>query len=66
MLKRLLLWDIDSTLISTGGAGEKSLKRIVQRRYGVADDFRDIEIAGRTDADIVTSILRKYQARTDS
>lgn len=61
MPARLLLWDIDSTLISTGGAGEKALKRIAQERFGRADDFRDIEIAGRTDAAIVTAILRKYE-----
>lgn len=58
--KRLLLWDIDATLISTGGAGDKALKRVVQQRYGVDDDFHDVEIAGRTDAFIAASILRKY------
>ena len=61
MPKRLLLWDIDATLITTGGAGEKALKGIVQRRFGVQDDLHDIEIAGRTDTGIAASILRKYQ-----
>ncbi len=59
--KRLLLWDIDATLISTDGAGDKALKRIVERRFGVADDLHDIEIAGRTDAGIAASILRTYE-----
>jgi phosphoglycolate phosphatase-like HAD superfamily hydrolase len=58
--KRLLLWDIDATLITTARAGEKGLKQIVQQRWGVADDFHDIEIAGRTDVQIVRQILRKY------
>ncbi|MGZ5019858.1 MAG: HAD hydrolase-like protein [Chthoniobacterales bacterium] len=61
MSKRLLLWDIDSTLLWTGGAGDKALKRIVRERYGVNDDFHDIEIAGRTDRHIVRTILRKYK-----
>ena len=61
MKKRLLLWDIDATLITSGGAGEKALKRIVEERFGVRDDLRDIEIAGRTDTGIAASILRKYQ-----
>ncbi len=61
MSKRLLLWDIDSTLIWTGGAGDKALKRIVRERYGVEDDFHDIEIAGRTDRHITRSILSKYK-----
>jgi len=58
--KRLLLWDIDATLITTGGAGDKALRRVIARRYGVEDDLRDIEIAGRTDAAIARSILAKY------
>ncbi|MFL6541475.1 MAG: HAD family hydrolase [Chthoniobacterales bacterium] len=58
--KRLLLWDIDGTLITSGGGGDKSLRRAVQERFGVEDDLRDIEIAGRTDRHIARSILRKY------
>jgi phosphoglycolate phosphatase-like HAD superfamily hydrolase len=58
--KRLLLWDIDSTLITSGGGGDRSLRRAVQERFGGEDDLRDIEIAGRTDRHIARSILRKY------
>ena len=58
--KRVLLWDIDATLISTAGAGLVSLKRVVAVRYRVHDDLDDIEIAGRTDASIARSILQKY------
>ncbi|MBA3273709.1 MAG: haloacid dehalogenase-like hydrolase [Chthoniobacterales bacterium] len=60
MPKRLLLWDIDATLITTGRAGERALRQIVRQRYGAEDDLRDIEIAGRTDRAIVRSILQKY------
>jgi phosphoglycolate phosphatase-like HAD superfamily hydrolase len=62
--KRLLLWDIDATLITTAGAGDWALRRVVARRYGAEDDLRDIEIAGRTDAAIVRSILLKYGTAT--
>ena len=65
-MKRLLLWDIDATLITTGGAGEKALKRMIEERFGVADDLRDIEIAGRTDTSIAASILRKYQVEPNA
>lgn len=60
MPKRLLLWDIDSTLIDSARAGMKSLKRVVATRYGVEDNLHDVEIAGRTDAHIARSILAKY------
>jgi phosphoglycolate phosphatase-like HAD superfamily hydrolase len=63
--KRLLLWDIDATLITSGGAGEKSLQRAIANRYGANDDLHDIEIAGRTDAAIARSILQKYRMPTD-
>lgn len=59
--KRLLLWDIDATLITTGGAGEQSLRRVIAQRFGAEDDLHDIEIAGRTDASIARAILRKYR-----
>jgi phosphoglycolate phosphatase len=58
--KRLLLFDIDGTLVSTGGAGVRALKLVIEKRYGVHDDLHDVEIAGRTDSGIVSSILQKY------
>lgn len=61
MPNRLLLWDIDATLITTGGAGDKALKRVIAQRYGVEDDLHDVEIAGRTDVSIARSILEKYR-----
>jgi phosphoglycolate phosphatase len=64
--KRLLLFDIDSTLVATLGAGVKALQQIIERRYGVQDDLSDIEIAGRTDVTIATNILRKYRIEPTS
>jgi phosphoglycolate phosphatase len=58
--KRLLLFDIDGTLVSTGGAGMRALKLVIEKRYGVQDDLHDVEIAGRTDSGIAASILKKY------
>ena len=59
MQKRLLLFDIDGTLIHSGGAGVRALKSAFKERFGVADDLRGIEIAGMTDSGIVVSILKK-------
>jgi len=59
--KRLLLFDIDGTLVNTGGAGVESLKATVRNRFRTGDDLRDIEIAGKTDRAIMRDILRKYQ-----
>ena len=58
--KRLLLFDIDGTLIHSGGAGVHALKSAFQERFGINDDLHDIEIAGMTDSGIVLSILKKH------
>src|SRR6266487_1528186 len=59
--QRLLLFDIDGTLINSGGAGVYALKSTLAERFGIADDLRDIEIAGMTDSGIVARILRKHK-----
>src|SRR5437667_10372804 len=64
MQKRLLLFDIDGTLIHSGGAGVEALKRARTERFGIKDDLHDIEIAGMTDSGIVISILKKHQIPT--
>lgn len=58
--KRLLLFDVDGTLISTGGAGIASLQRRVRERFGRDDDLHEIEVAGKTDINIIRDILTKY------
>ena len=60
MRKRLLLFDIDGTLIHSGGAGVHALIAAFRERFGITDDLRGIEIAGMTDSGIVTSILKKH------
>jgi len=59
--RRLLLFDIDGTLIHSGGAGVQALKSAFKERFGIADDLHDIEIAGMTDSGIVVSILNKHK-----
>src|SRR5881275_2548943 len=59
--KRLLLFDIDGTLIHSGGAGVHALKSAFRERFGIADDLHGIEIAGMTDSGIVVSILNKHK-----
>ncbi len=59
--KRLLLFDIDGTLIHSGGAGVHALKSAFRERFGIVDDLHDIEIAGMTDSGIVISILNKHK-----
>jgi phosphoglycolate phosphatase len=56
---RLLLWDIDGTLINSGGAGVRALQLAGTEQFGIEEDLQGIEIAGRTDSGIVRQILAK-------
>ena len=57
---RLILWDIDGTLVNTGAAGQHALVRATVERFG-NDDLNGVEIAGRTDRAIARQILDKYR-----
>jgi phosphoglycolate phosphatase-like HAD superfamily hydrolase len=59
--RRLILWDIDSTLVNTGAAGQHALIRATKERFG-SEDLTGVEIAGRTDRAIARQILARYQA----
>jgi phosphoglycolate phosphatase-like HAD superfamily hydrolase len=56
----LLLFDIDGTLITSGGAGENALKIGFQKEFGLAEDLSSIAIAGRTDSGIAREVLQKH------
>ena len=58
--RRLILWDIDSTLVNTGSAGLHALVRACVERFGGEGDLSGVEIAGRTDTGIARQILEKY------
>ncbi|HYJ05460.1 MAG TPA: HAD hydrolase-like protein [Chthoniobacterales bacterium] len=60
--KRLLLWDIDGTLISTGAAGQRAIVRATAEQFGGNGDLQGVEIAGRTDTGIAQQVLTKYGA----
>lgn len=52
MTRTIVLWDIDQTLLYTGGAGMKGMRRAFRELYGVDDTFGRIEFSGRTDSAI--------------
>jgi len=54
---KLLLFDIDGTLMRTGGAGRISMERAFKSVYGVRNGFEGIHMMGRTDPVIVREAL---------
>lgn len=65
-MKTLLLWDIDGTLIDSGGAGERALRLSLEREFGIADALNWLEWAGRTDIWIAREILDHHQLDASS
>jgi phosphoglycolate phosphatase-like HAD superfamily hydrolase len=59
-VKLLLLWDIDGTLIASGGAGMKALQIALRDVFGLDESLADIEFAGRTDRWIIAEVFRKF------
>lgn len=58
--RRLFLFDIDGTLITSGGAGEAALKDAMRSRFDVEEDLDGIILAGATDARIARELLEKH------
>jgi phosphoglycolate phosphatase len=59
-VKRLLLWDIDGTLISSGGAGIRALQLALRNAFGIDGSLAGIEFAGRTDPWIIREIFCRF------
>jgi phosphoglycolate phosphatase-like HAD superfamily hydrolase len=50
---RLALFDIDGTLIRTGGAGVKAFAKVFETEFKAVDCFEKLKFAGRTDISLV-------------
>ncbi|MBN1543620.1 HAD hydrolase-like protein [candidate division KSB1 bacterium] len=61
----LLLFDIDGTLILSGGAGFRAMTQAFADLYGPTDAFDGVELAGRTDTSIFQDALKKYDIPDD-
>jgi len=61
-----VLWDIDNTLLYTGGAGSLGMARAFRDLYGVDDAFRRVEFSGRTDTAIFTDAALAHGIAADA
>lgn len=57
-MSKLVLFDIDGTLILTGGAGIRAMNRAGAAILGAPDLINGIQVAGRTDSIILHDALR--------
>jgi len=57
--QRLLIFDIDGTLIRTGGAGRAAMNAAFASVLGIEDATEGIDLGGRTDLGIAREVLRR-------
>lgn len=62
---KLILFDVDGTLLLSGGAGVRALNRTFEELHGVADAFAGVPVAGRTDQAIVLDALARLGRPVD-
>jgi phosphoglycolate phosphatase len=62
---RLILFDIDGTLIDSGGAGVRSLNLAMKELFSLDNAFRGISMAGKTDMQIIKEGLMEYDIFLD-
>jgi len=54
---RLVLFDVDGTLLHTHGAGVKAFALTLAKEFGVADGTKLIQFGGRTDVSLVRELF---------
>lgn len=57
---KLILFDIDGTLLDSGGAGTKSMNLAFEELFSVSNGFEGIFMAGKTDIQIMKEGLEKH------
>ena len=65
MIQHVFLFDIDGTLISTGGAGRRAMERSFQAVHGVHNALKGFKLAGRVDGQIYQEITASRKVRSD-
>lgn len=58
---RLVLFDIDGTLIRSGGAGVKAFGRAFATEFGIHEGTERLQFAGRTDTGLVLEFFRLHE-----
>ncbi len=57
-MRRLLLFDIDGTLLATGGPAKEVFRLAMMETYGTVGDIEVVSFAGKTDPQIARELLR--------
>ena len=62
---RVILWDVDGTLVRTGGVGAEAFGAAIETLYGVPAGDHGVSLAGKTDPQIAREILTVLDLHDD-
>ena len=65
-MPKLVLFDIDGTLVLTGGAGVRAMTRACDEIVGSSNALHDVAVAGRTDWIILSDALERMGRDLDA
>ncbi len=60
----IVLWDIDGTLIRSGGAGKLAMESALRSAFGLTEILDTVSYSGRTDVAIVGDLLQVHDLPT--
>ena len=63
MTPRILFFDIDGTLLATGGAGQMAMERVLNEEFRINYPLKGLRMAGRTDIGIINEIFDRFAIR---
>jgi len=63
---KLVLFDIDGTLVHTGGAGVKAFAKVFATEFGIPNGTEKMKFAGRTDVGLVREFFRLNKIEPDA
>ena len=61
MAQHILFFDIDGTMLSTGGAGQRAMELALIEEFRIPFPFEGVLTAGRTDRGIADEIFARYE-----
>lgn len=65
-MQRLVLFDVDETIIASYGSGRRALSRVLYERFGVTEEYiSPITMSGKTDPQILKEILVAFDMTED-
>jgi phosphoglycolate phosphatase-like HAD superfamily hydrolase len=63
---KVVLFDIDGTLVRTGGVGIKAFARAFETEFGLSDGSEKLKFAGRTDVSLVREFFSHHNITPDA